>query len=146
VSTFEYPEKRLEDRIKFYDREGRRNKRWYHTLQIIIIVASAIIPIVNLADFANLETRLASSILGSLVVILTGYSQLGKFHETWLLKSATEHRLRTEKHLFENCAGHYSGKNQAEKNKLLVETTESIISTELSKYFSERQPTDRHDN
>jgi hypothetical protein len=48
--------------------------------------------------------------------------------------------LKKEKFFFENCAGEYSNLNNKEKDKLLVERVEALLSAETSKYFTIQQP------
>jgi hypothetical protein len=48
--------------------------------------------------------------------------------------------LEKEKYFFENSVGEYSNPNQKERNKILVERVESIVSAETSKYFTIHQP------
>jgi hypothetical protein len=44
--------------------------------------------------------------------------------------------LKKEKYFFESSVGEYSNLNDVDKNKLLVERVESIVSAETSKYFT----------
>jgi hypothetical protein len=48
--------------------------------------------------------------------------------------------LKKEKYFFENSVGEYTNIDDTQKNKLLVERVESIVSAETSKYFTIHQP------
>jgi Protein of unknown function (DUF4231) len=134
-----YKNERLEQQIKWHSEKARHNKRRFRLYQIITLVGSAVIPIVNVTDFANLPTRILSSAIGSIIVVATGITQLEKYQESWILYRTTAELLKKEKYFFENCAGEYSGLGSDEKKKLMVERVESIVSSETSKYFTIHQ-------
>jgi hypothetical protein len=72
--------------------------------------------------------------------VATGITQLDKFQENWILYRTSAELFKKEKYFFENNTGEYANLNDVEKNKLLVERVELIVSTETSKYFTLRQP------
>lgn len=108
--------------------------------EIKIIIVGAIIPIVNVLDFADLQTRIVSSILGATVVIITGLTQLEKYQENWIIYRTTTELLKKEKYFYENEVGDYTDLDESKRKKLLVERVESIVSSETSKYFTVHQP------
>jgi hypothetical protein len=130
-----YFQERLESEIRWHSERARKNKNRFHLVQISILVASALIPIINVASFGDAPTRLASSVVGGAIVVATGISQLGKYQENWILYRTTSEMLKKEKYFFLNHAGEYSNLTDEERNTLLVERVESIISSETSKYF-----------
>ncbi len=130
-----YFQERLESQIKWHSEKARKNKNRFHIVQITILVAGAIIPIVNVASFGDAQTRLASSIVGGVIVVATGVTQLGKYQENWILYRTTAELLKKEKYFFLNQAGEYLNLTEEERNTLLVERVETIISSETSKYF-----------
>ena len=67
-----YIDKLLEDQITWYQKKATENKNKFHYFQIIITIANAVIPLVNLVDFAPVQTRVASAILGALITGITG--------------------------------------------------------------------------
>jgi hypothetical protein len=136
----EYLKCRVDDQIEFYGKKSRVNKFRYRLLQVIIMVASGFVPLVNISDFASLQTRIISSVLGSITIIITGISQLEKYQETWILYRTTEELLKKEKNMFLHNAGDYSTLNDQERNNLFVERIETIVSSETARYFSARQP------
>ena len=103
-----YIDERLEDQINWYEKKASENKNKYHYFQIIIIIASATIPLVNLGAEVPLQTRVTSAILGAIIVGITALTQLKKYQENWILYRATQEYLKREKFLFMNNAGNYS--------------------------------------
>jgi hypothetical protein len=134
-----YKEKRLGEQIQWHSRKARQNKQKFRLYQIIILIAGAIIPIINLAGIGD-QTRIMSSIIGVIIVIITGLTQLEKYQENWILYRTSAELLKKEKYFFENDVGDYANLDDVDKNKLLVERVESIVSAETSKYFTIHQP------
>ena len=106
VST-DYKDTRLEQQIKWHSQKARHNKSRFRLYETIVIFSGAIIPIVNIIS-ADLVTRLVSSILGGMIAIVTGITQLEKYQENWILYRTTAEILKKEKYYYENQAGEYS--------------------------------------
>jgi hypothetical protein len=139
-----YKQERLQKQIDWHSKKARDNKRRFRLFQIITLVASAIIPIINLGNIAksdtiDYQTGIISSIISAIIVVVTGLTQLEKYQESWILYRTSAELLKKEKYFFENNAGEYSNLDEKEKNKLLVERVESIVSAETSKYFTIHQ-------
>jgi len=130
-----YKQSRLEEQIVWHSRKAQKNKLRFLLCQIIILIAGATIPIVNVVGFGDMVTRIISSIIGGIIVVGTGITQLEKYQENWILYRTTSELLKKEKYFFENSAGEYSNIGEDERNKLLVERVETIVSSETSKYF-----------
>jgi hypothetical protein len=135
-----YKKERLEEQIIWHNKKARHNKLRFRLYQIVTLVASAIIPIINVSNIGDFQTRIISSIISGTIAVSTGITQLEKYQENWILYRTNEELLKKEKFYFENCAGEYSNLDDNEKNKLLVERVESIVSAETSKYFAIQQP------
>jgi uncharacterized protein YeeX (DUF496 family) len=140
-----YRQERLQKQINWHSKKARDNKRMFRLCQIITLVASAIIPIINVgsiveSNIANYQTRIISSIISAIIAVITGFTQLEKYQENWILYRTSSELLKKEKYFFENSAGEYSNLDEKERNKLLVERVESIVSAETSKYFTIHQP------
>lgn len=132
-----YMKDRVDKELNWYEEKANHNKKSFHASQTMIIITSAIIPIINIIDFATFEIRIISSILGGTIVGLTGLMQLKKYQDNWILFRSNEEMLKKEKFLYLNQAGGYSNtQNQDERDKLFVERIESIISSETSKFFT----------
>lgn len=135
MSTAEqYISERLDNEVKWYSKKASDNRIRFHASQIIIIVAGALIPIVNLFETPS-TIGIISSILAGVVIISGGISQLQKSQENWVLFRSTAEMLKKEKQLYLNSVGFYANIPNEDKHKLLVERVESIISSENTKFF-----------
>jgi Protein of unknown function (DUF4231) len=144
LSEASYKQERLQKQIDWHSKKARENKLRFRLCQIIILIASAIIPIINVGsiaetNIANYQTRIISSIIGAIIVVITAITQLEKYQENWILYRTSTELLKKEKYFFENNVGEYSNLGEEERNKLLVERVESIVSAETSKYFTIHQ-------
>jgi hypothetical protein len=145
----DYIKDRLDDQRSWYADKAAYNKSRYRIFQIIVIVASAIIPVINLTSgWAELGTGgaahaalLTTSIISAGVTIILAFSQMEKYFETWVLYRTTAEALRREKFLFENNCAVYSNLAEVDKNRLLVERVEAMLSSENSKFFAFQQQT-----
>jgi hypothetical protein len=130
------PPEALDDRIKHFEVDADKYKLRFRVFQVIVILASGIIPIVNLSDIATPAARVISSILGSLIIIVTGFTQMDKNHEMWILKASVEHALKREKLLFLNGVSPYTDKKAEKRNATLAKNMNDIISSHLESYFN----------
>ena len=140
-----YKQERLQKQIEWHSKKARDNKSRFHIYQIITLIASTIIPIINVASIGDFQTRLISSINAGIIAVATGLTQLEKYQENWILYRTSSELLKKEKYFFENSVGEYSNLDDIQKNKLLVERIESIVSAETSKYFTIHQPSQRQE-
>jgi uncharacterized protein DUF4231 len=106
----------------------------------VIIITSALVPIVNVIFPTGDLLRLTSSILGGIIVVITSLMQLHKYQENWILFRTTQELLKKEKFLYLNNAGDYAGLDDEKKKRLLVERVESLVSSETSRYFTLHKP------
>ena len=136
-----YIKERLDDQISWYEKKSAYNKIRFRITQIIIIIAGAIIPIINLSVPKGSEENalLTTAILGSIVTIVAAFSQMEKYFETWILYRTTVEALKREKFLYANDAANYSNLKDEDKNRLLVERVEVLLSSENSKFFALQQ-------
>jgi hypothetical protein len=135
----DYKTDRLEEQIKWHSSKARHNKKRFRMYEIIVIFAGAVIPIVNVIGLEP-TTRIISSVLGGLVAIVTGLTQLEKYQENWIIYRTNAELLKKEKYFYEHEAGQYSNLDEPQRKKLLVERVESIVSSETTKYFSIHEP------
>ena len=111
----EYMENRVRPQIQWHSMMARRNKSRFHLFQIIIIITSSVVPIVNVAENIPIQTRLISAILGSLITVITSVTQLKKYEETWYLYRTLAERLKKEMYLITNNSGEYGRTGEDEK-------------------------------
>ncbi len=135
-----YEDDRLEEQLKWHSKKSRDNKLRYRFYQIIIMLISATIPLVNLTNNLDLQTRIISALLGAAILIITGITQLEKYQENWIVYRTTAELLKKEKYFYKNGAAEYANLDDNAKRKLLVERIESLISSETNKYFTIHQP------
>jgi hypothetical protein len=134
------PKGRPKDQLDYHSKQSRDSKKKFYSLQFVIIIASALIPIVNVVIPGGDLVCLISSILGGIIVVITGVMQLHKYQENWILFRTTQELLKKEKFLYLNDAGDYAELDAESKKRLLVERVESMVSSETSKYFAIHKP------
>jgi hypothetical protein len=132
----DYLKDRLQEQLDYHSKASKENKKKFYSLQFLIILTSALIPIVNVVSPAGDALRLISSIFGGIIVVTTSLLQLHKYHENWITFRSTQELLKREKYLYLNDAGDYSNIEPEKKKRLLVENVESIVSSETSRYFT----------
>jgi hypothetical protein len=142
-----YVSERLDNQISWYAKKAAYNKLRFRICQLIVIVASAVIPIINLGipltpltDSVSPYVALGvTAILGAVITIVAALSQMDAYFETWVLYRTTAEALKRERFLYINNAADYSGLTEEVKNKLLVERIEAMLSSENSKFLSLQQ-------
>lgn len=122
---------RLEQQISWYDRKSGAAQRNYKWGKYLVIVASATIPIAAL-----LNARVLTAILGGFVAVCEAVQHVNQWQHNWITYRSTCEALRHEKYTFIEKADPYSNLAADEARKLLVERTESLISTEHSKWIA----------
>ena len=116
---------RLNGQRDWYAAKARFNRSRYQTFQIIVIVATAIIPLVNLTsgwtnDPANQrDALLATAIISASVAVITAFTQMERYHETWILYRTTAETLEREKILFQNNCREYSKLSEPDRSLAL---------------------------
>ena len=53
----------------------------------------------------DVPTRTISSIIGGIIVVVTGLTQLEKYQENWILYRTSAELLKEKKYFFENSVG-----------------------------------------
>jgi hypothetical protein len=142
----DYIQKRVDIQIEWYEKKAAFNKFRYRIIEIIIIVSGALIPFINSITifYPNKDPQTVpypsllfiSSLLGFIITLVTGFSKMEKYFESWTLYRTNAEVLKKEKFLYLNSAGQYSKLPQEDRDKLLVENIEFILSSEVTKYFS----------
>src|SRR6266487_1891143 len=110
-----YEDGRLEEQLKWHSRKAAANKFRFRLCQMIIMIISALIPLVNLLYNLDLVTRVVSSSLGAVILVVTGISQLEKYHENWIIYRTTQELLKKEKYFFENDVAEYANLDEKAK-------------------------------
>ena len=90
----DYKISRLEVEIRWHSKKARHNKSRFGVYEMLTNFSSAIIPIINLLGFADLQTRIVSFVLGATVAIVTGLTHLEKYQENWIMYRITSEVLK----------------------------------------------------
>jgi hypothetical protein len=121
---------RLDDQIRWYDNHSGRQRRAFYLLKVVTIVAAATIPLVAAILSNCYLSRLVTSSLGALIVVVEGIQQLFQLQTNWILYRSTCESLKREKYLYLGNAGPYAAAQNPQL--LLTERIEFLISQELS--------------
>ncbi|HYV93250.1 MAG TPA: DUF4231 domain-containing protein [Chitinophagales bacterium] len=139
----EYLEKRYEDQMKYYDRKAADNQKKYKQWTLIVIVLSALTPVLAAISFANWPMltdilKVTLVLISAIVAIGTTILKTFRYQELWTTYRETGERLRSEKYLYDARIGVYSQKD-LDTQALFVDQVESILSKEHSKWTSTNQ-------
>lgn len=124
---------RLEQQIRWYDSKSGEAQRRYKSVKIAEFVVTALVPVTALWN------GWVTAALGVAAVLLEGLQQLNQWHHNWITYRSTCEALRHEKYSFLGLSGSYDGLDDEQAKKLLVERTESLISTEHAKWISRQE-------
>jgi len=145
----DYIDKRYKKQLQYYEKHASDNRVRFYISQIVIIVVSALIPIINTipSDNTNINAiKMASSIFGFIIIIATGFLQLTKSQENWISYRSTAELLQSEYHLFKMKSRDYSdekiGNDNRKREQLFVNRIETIISEEGKKFLSSHEKFD----
>ena len=140
MSTSDVVIERLEDQIKWYDRESARSKRLFKRLKTATLAISVSIPLS--AAFATkypLYTGVITGVMGASIALLEGLQQLNQYHQNWITFRSTAEALKHEKFLFLSTAGPYAAASNP--TALLAERVESLVSQENAKWTATQEQT-----
>jgi hypothetical protein len=126
-----YP--RLEQQISWYDSKSGEAQRLYKRVKIAEFIVTALVPVTALWN------GWVTAGLGVTAVLLEGLQQLNQWHHNWITYRSTCEALRHEKYSYLGLSGSYDGLDPEQSRKLLVERTESLISTEHAKWISRQE-------
>lgn len=127
----DYLQTRVDGQISWYEGKSARNKRWYYTCQIIVLICGALIPLI--AGYITEELtwlKYATGTLGAVVVVFQGLMSLKQYKENWLTYRSTAERLQREKLFYLTSTGDY--KSSTDSFGLFVERAEHIMDSENS--------------
>ena len=124
----EYLSQRVEDQINWYGDKSRFNKRCFHLLRVVEIVAAALIPFLTAIPAADAPyMKFVIGILGVLITVVAGILALFQFQERWTEYRATAESLKKEKFLYLTSAEPY---DVEDGNSMFVQKVETLISKE----------------
>lgn len=129
---------RLEDQIRWYDRESGRSRGMFKRLKTATMAISVSIPLS--AAFVTRYpsyTGVITGAMGATIALLEGLQQLNQYHQNWITYRSTAESLKHEKYLFLSTAGPYAAASNP--RALLAERIESLVSQEHAKWASSQE-------
>lgn len=122
----EYLESRLNNQIDWYDNKSQHHQKWYKRLKNLEYLLGFLVPVATTAKFPHFEITSATCAGGML--LCESFISLYKHRDNWIDYRRTAELLKHEKYMFLTKTGVY--KNEADSFALLVERSETIISSE----------------
>ncbi len=127
----QYLAERVQDQIDWHSAKAAANQRAFKWLQVIVIVAGALLPLLaGLEDAASGLTWVMGGI-GVLIAALTGIAGLYRFNELWVEYRLTAESLSQEKYRFLTATAPY---HEGDTKATLVERVEAILSDQNAQW------------
>jgi len=133
---------RLDDQIRWYDRKTLDAQRAYKLLRSAQIVVAALVPV---AALIRPDQAIIPGILGAVILIISGFQELGSYQRNWVKYRTTCETLRHEKYFYLGRAGPYEGLDEKEARTELVNRVEALVSeehTQWSTYMESKRSED----
>lgn len=135
----EYLESRYHDQLSYYDRSAQKYKKRYQQFQWLVIVLSAITPVLAGLDgtqfgtaeegLMTIQFKLPVVIISAIVAILTTGLKTFNYLELWTSYRTTQEQLKPEIHYYNLRVGPYAEPG-VNKERLFVTRVEAILDTE----------------
>jgi len=127
---------RLQEQIGWYDEKSRVCQQRFKLLKILQIFTAAAIPVAVVLSAADWLVAGA----GALIVVLEGLQQLEQYQQNWTAYRSTCEQLKHEQFLYLAGAGPY--RDAADRDLLLAEHVEGLVSQEHAAWASNRKEAD----
>jgi Protein of unknown function (DUF4231) len=129
----DYVKSRYYDQMKYYDDSAVKNQKKYRQFQWILIILSAITPVlVALIDkFPNLQIFVV--IVSAVVAILTTGLKTFNYQELWITYRATYEKLKPEIYYHDFAAGPYAA-TDIDRESLFVTRVEALLGAEHTQW------------
>lgn len=129
--TKDYIRNRVVPQMKWYSKKSAECKRNYQRAMVGTIVLGALIPVVSVIADGEIWTKVVLAALGAGVTAINAYIALHKFEQLWLsYRSTREGLLRILYYYFNNAGVFRSPQTQEERDLLLINTCEDMLSSE----------------
>jgi len=125
----EYLEKRYYDQLNFYEKSSVRNQKKYRNFQWVLIILSALTPVLAAIDWEKFDLQIVVVIISSIVAILTTGLKTFQYQELWANYRATCEQLKPEIHYYNFNVGSY-GLAGVNKEALFISRVETILDKE----------------
>lgn len=141
-ATFEtYLKDRYEKQMEYYSKASAKNQKRYRQFQWILIILSAITPVIAALNGLNItpgvklnpNLSLVVVIISSVVAILTTGLKTFNYQELWITYRSSYEKLKPEIHYYHFNVGEY-GKPGIDKESLFVSRVESLLDTEHAQW------------
>jgi len=124
-----YLENRYQNQMDYYSRTSAINQNKYKTFQWILIILSALTPVIAALDWESFNLQIVVVIISSIVAILTTGLKTFQYQELWVNYRATYEQLKPEIYYFDFNIGPYGGAG-VDKESLFVNRIEGILNKE----------------
>ncbi len=124
-----YLKERYYDQMDYYERSSMKNQKKYQRFQWILIVLSALTPVLAALEWEKFDFQIPVIVISALVAILTTGMKTFQYQELWANYRATQEQLRPEIHYFNFNVGPY-GAPGIDKEALFISRVETILDKE----------------
>jgi hypothetical protein len=124
-----YLEDRYYNQLNYYDKASVRNQKNYRRFQWILIILSAMTPILAALDGKWFSLQIAVIVVSAIVAILTTGLKTFQYQELWVNYRATHEQLKPEIHYYSFGVGPY-GQAGVDKESMFVSRVEAILDKE----------------
>lgn len=128
---------RIEDQIAYYEKQSARNKRLYHLLSALAIVANACVPVLSIyiktAD-GNETIKTIITILSSCATVFTSFLILFNAKELWAKYRNSASFLTSLLHQYYTGTSAFEDVEGDAAFRLLARLSESHLNSESSKW------------
>ena len=128
---------RIEDQIAYYEKQSARNKRLYHLLSALAIVANACIPVISIyiktAD-GNETIKTIITVLSSCATVFTSLLVLFNAKELWAKYRGSASFLTSLLHQYYTGTSTFEDLDDEAAFRMLARLSESHLSSESSSW------------
>ncbi len=140
----EYLDKRYYDQLNYYEKSSGRNQKRYKNFQWILIILSALTPVLAALELAGFPLNMLVIIVSALVAILTTGLKTFQYQELWANYRTTCEQLKPEIHYYNFNVGPY-GIAGVDKESLFISRVETILDKEHQSWPPAKKNGDEQD-
>lgn len=125
----DYLENRYYNQLKYYSGASRKNQKKYKRVQWVLIVLSALTPVMAALNWEKFDFQIPVIIISALVAILTTGLKTFQYQELWVSYRAVQEQLKPEIYYYNFNVGPYGVKG-VDKEALFISRVETILDKE----------------
>lgn len=130
----EYIETRLHSQQKYHSKHATKLKKKFIVLSTVILISSAIIPIITyLMDMIPLITKMTIALMSGFSTVITGYLSISKTQELFIEYRMISEKLKSIECLYKAKASPFDNEDAF---NTLVSLCENIIYNGNDKWYS----------